>query len=74
MAVTKSLAKKSLRLQLENGQTADGKPKTKAKSFTNVNAQADDQALYTVASQIGGLSATKVVQIETVETNVLTNM
>lgn len=73
MAVTKTLAKKSLRLLFDDGLTADGKPKTKAKSFSNINPQADDSALYTVASQIGSLSNPSLVQIEAVESNILTN-
>lgn len=72
MAVEKSLAKKSLRLLLNNGMTEDGKIRTKSKSYSNVNHQAGDDALYTVAQEIGSLSAKELVEVETVETNKLT--
>lgn len=72
MAVTKTLSKKSLRLLLDNGLTNDGKVKTKAKSYTNVNPAADNDSLYSVAKQIGSLGSKNLVEVETVETNTLT--
>ena len=55
MAVTKSVAKRTLSLSIARGQDADGNAITKSYVYSNVKPDAEDEKLMAVGKALGGL-------------------
>lgn len=72
MAIESLKEKLTLRLELDAG-LVDGKQKVKAKSFTQIDPAAGDQALYNTASLISELQERDLVFVKKVETTALFN-
>ncbi|WP_054251450.1 DUF1659 domain-containing protein [Neofamilia massiliensis] len=66
---TATITKNQLRLEFDNGTTADGKQKFKAKTFSNVNTSATDDNLLVAARAIDGLTAKELVKTKKVVTS-----
>ena len=60
MPITKSIEKRSLILNVEDGYNDDGSVKTKARTYNKIKASASDEAIAAVASALGGLMANQV--------------
>ena len=55
MAVTKSVAKRTLSLSIARGQDADGNAVSKSYVYSNVKPDAEDEKLMAVGKALGGL-------------------
>ena len=55
MAVTKSIAKRTLSLSIARGHDADGNLVTKSYVYSNVKPEAEDEKLMAVGKALGGL-------------------
>jgi len=55
MAVTKSVAKRTLSLSIARGQDADGNSVSKSYVYSNVKPDAEDEKLMAVGKALGGL-------------------
>ena len=60
MPITKTIEKRSLILNVEDGYNDDGSVKTKARTYNKIKASASDEAIAAVASALGGLMANQV--------------
>lgn len=60
MPITKTLEKRSLILNVEDGYNDDGSVKTKARTYNKVKASASDEAIVAAANALGGLMANQV--------------
>ncbi len=60
MSINKSIEKRSLILNVEDGYNEDGSVKTKARTYNKVKAAASDEAIMAVAAALGGLMANQV--------------
>ena len=70
MAVTKSVAKRTLSLSVARGHNVDGKLVTKSYVYSNVKPEAEDAKLMAVGQALGGLfdnDMTAVVVVERAE-------
>ena len=67
MPITKSIEKRSLILNVEDGYNEDGSVKTKARTYNKVKANASDAAIMAVAGALGGLMANQVLSINVSE-------
>ena len=74
MAIEKVIAKRTLNLYVVNGTNADGSEKLKAHSFAKVKDSASNEDVYAVATAIGGLMETPVVEIGITEKSTLTEV
>ena len=74
MAIEKVIAKRTLNLYVVNGTNADGSEKLKAHSFANVKDAAAIEDVHAVATAIGGLMETPVVEIGITEKSTLTEV
>jgi len=66
MAIQNLKEKMTLRLELDGG-IVNGKQKLQPKSFTQIKATADDEALYNTATAIAGLQAKDLVKVKRIE-------
>lgn len=71
MALEKTLAKKSIRIALENGLTSNGKMRTQSRTFSNVKESATDEKVLEVAQVLGELYSKPTHEIRLVEESVL---
>ena len=60
MPITKTIEKRSLILNVEDGYNDDGSFKTKARTYNKIKANASDEAIAAVAAALGGLMAAQV--------------
>ena len=60
MPITKTIEKRSLILNVEDGYNDDGSVKTKARTYNKIKASASDEAIAAVAAALGGLMANQV--------------
>ena len=67
MPITKSIEKRSLILNVEDGYNEDGSVKTKARTYNKVKANASDEAIVAVAGALGGLMANQVLSVNVSE-------
>ena len=67
MPITKTLEKRSLILNVEDGYNDDGSVKTKARTYNKVKAAASDEAIAAVANALGGLMAAQVHSVNVSE-------
>lgn len=67
MAIEKTVARRTLNLYTVNGTNADGSEKLKAHSFAKVKDSASAEDIYAVASAIGGLMNSPVVEVALTE-------
>ena len=74
MAIEKVIAKRTLNLYVVNGTNADGSKKLKAHSFAKVKDSASNEDVYAVATAIGGLMETPVVEVGVTEKTTLTEV
>ena len=69
--VTKSLVSRVLTISVHDGMTVNGSARLKNRSFSNINAEADEEALYGTALALGGLMNNEVANIFFSEKNLL---
>lgn len=74
MAVTSTLVNRTLTLALSNGTTAAGSTKVKNRSFTNINPESDDAALFATANTLAGLMANTLISVYFNEKSLLSNV
>ncbi|MDO4921912.1 MAG: DUF1659 domain-containing protein [Phascolarctobacterium sp.] len=67
MPITKSIEKRSLILNVEDGTNDDGSIKTKARTYNKIKAAASDEAIVAVANALGGLMAAQVHSVNVSE-------
>ncbi len=60
MSINKSIEKRSLILNVEDGYNDDGSVKTKARTYNKLKAAASDEAIMAVAAALGGLMANQL--------------
>lgn len=70
-SVTRSLVSRVLTISVHDGVNASGTARIKNRSFSNINAEADDEALYSTAVALGGLMNHEVANIFFNEKNLL---
>lgn len=61
-----------LRLEFDNGKTESGKQKFKAKTFSNINANATDENLLAAAQAVDGLTKKNLLKTKKVVTSEIT--
>lgn len=74
MAVTSSLVNRTLILALNNGTTVSGNAKIKNRSFTNINPECDDAAMFDTASVLAGLMSNTLNSVYFNEKSLLSNV
>lgn len=74
MAVTLNAGNSTLKLHVQTGTDASGKPKFADRNFSAVKAAATDQDAYDVAVALGGLQSHPVDSIIRVNTGTLVNV
>ena len=74
MAVTSTLVNRTLTLALNNGTTVAGNAKVKNRSFTNINPESDDAALFATANTLAGLMANTLTSVYFNEKSLLSNV
>ena len=67
MAVTKSVAKRTLSLSIARGHDADGSPITKNYVYSNVKPDAEPEKLMAVGQALGGLFDNDITAVVVVE-------
>ncbi|MCK9444032.1 MAG: DUF1659 domain-containing protein [Tissierellaceae bacterium] len=66
MAIENFKEKMTLRLELDGGMV-DGKQKVTPKSFSQIKADADDEALYNTAVALSGLQTRDLLKVKKIE-------
>ena len=72
MAVEKSLAKRSMAINVKDGVNADGTDKLKACNSGKIKEAASVEDIFAVGTAMGGLMAKEVVEITVTEKSTLT--
>lgn len=67
MAITQQILKRSLSINIEDGVTAGGAPKTKARTYSGVKETASDENLHKAGEALGGLMKKTVQSITVTE-------
>ena len=67
MAVTKSIAKRTLSLSIARGHDVDGNPVTKSYVYSNVKPEAEDAKLMAVGKALGSLFDNDMTSLVVVE-------
>ena len=67
MAVTKSVAKRTLSLSVARGHNADGKLVTKSYVYSNVKPEVEDAKLMAVGQALGSLFDNEITGLGVVE-------
>jgi len=67
MAVTKSVAKRTLSLSIARGQDADGNSVSKSYVYSNVKPEAEPEKLMAVGKALGGLFDNEITGVVVVE-------
>lgn len=63
MAITQEILKRSLSINVEDGVTAGGLPKTKAHTYSGIKDEATDENLHKAGEALGGLMKKTVQSI-----------
>ena len=74
MAIEKSMAKRTLSINVKDGVNSDGSDKTKACNYGKVKADAAPENIFAVATAMGGLMSKEVVDITITEKSTLTDV
>ena len=72
MAVTKSIAKRTLSLSIARGHDADGNLVTKSYTYSNVKPDAEPAKILAVGRALGGLFDNDITGLVVVERSTLT--
>ena len=67
---TSMVEKTQLRLEHDNGMV-DGKQRVKAKTFSNIKPDANDDSLHAVGTAVNALSTKPVLKVKKVVTSVI---
>lgn len=73
MAIKSTPVKSALSLRYKDGVDAKGKDIIKAKKFSNIKVNADDQGLMDVAAVLAPLMMYPLVEVQRSNDNVITN-
>lgn len=72
MAVEKSLAKRSMAINVKDGVNSDGTDKIKACNYNKIKEGASVEDIFAVGTAMGGLMDKEVVEITVTEKSTLT--
>lgn len=67
MAVTEEILKRSLSINIEDGMSASGSPKTKARTYSGIKDDAAADKLYAAGEVLGSLMKKTVQSISVTE-------
>lgn len=67
MAVTEEILKRSLSINIEDGMSASGSPKTKARTYSGIKDDAAADKLYAAGETLGSLMKKTVQSISVTE-------
>lgn len=67
MAITQQILKRSLSINIDDGVTAAGTPKTKARTYSGIKETATDENLHKAGEALGGLMKKAVQSITVTE-------
>lgn len=67
MAVTEEILKRSLSINIEDGMSASGSPKTKARTYSGIKNDAAADKLYAAGEALGSLMKKTVQSISVTE-------
>ena len=74
MAIEKTMAKRTMSINVKDGVNTDGTDKVKACNYGKVKAEATPENIFAVATAMGGLMSKEVVDITITEKSTLTDV